>query len=338
VQQGLAPVLGVSKEVLHFVVCLQYMARVNLLVIAGGGQLDDYWGGALGHPWSLWKWSLAAKLCRTRLVFASVGVGSIRSSTSAYLLRSALARAAYVSVRDPKSKSFVASTLRSPHAALVPDLAFSLSQAAELATRRRGRAAGQQPTVLVSPIGWKHPRLWPESDAAAYRTYVNGVSEAIAQLLDHGAAVRIVRSDAADIDSVKDLTEAVFTTAPKTTHARFTSATTDTVEQFLAELAGADIMIASRLHSVILAQASGVPVVALSYDMKVDEQMTLAGFTDDSLPIASFVPEELVARVQHRLTANGTTQRHATIDPSWVEALSAQFLALLGNSRDVQRR
>lgn len=333
VQQRLAPIIAVGKEALHFLVCLRYMARTDLLVIAGGGQLDDYWGGARGHPWSLWKWTLAAKLSRARVVFASVGVGSIRSRSSAYLMRRALARAAYVSVRDPKSQSLVASRLGTADVKVVPDLALSLSQAAELANRTRKRGESARPIVLVSPIGWKQPRLWPEPDVAAYRTYLQGLAEAIVQFLDQGAAVRIVRSDSADVDSVNDLVAAVTAKTSADQRTRFASSATDAVEQFLAELSNADMLIASRLHSVILAHAAGVPVVALSYDMKVDEQMKAAGSADDTLSIESFAPGELVARVQHRLSAGDTPQRYARVHPTWFEALSAQFVALIGYGR-----
>ena len=35
--------------------------EVDLLIAAGGGQLDEYWGGAWGHPFALLSWS---RLCR----------------------------------------------------------------------------------------------------------------------------------------------------------------------------------------------------------------------------------------------------------------------------------
>ncbi len=50
-----------------------------------------------------------------------------------------------------------------------------------------------------------------------------------------------------------------------------------TVQIFSSERSCVDLMVASRLHSVLLAQLVGTPVLALSYDRKVDVQMESVG-------------------------------------------------------------
>lgn len=46
-----------------------------------------------------------------------------------------------------------------------------------------------------------------------------------------------------------------------------------TVPRFLEHAAAVDVMVASRLHGVLLSQLVGTPVLALSWDRKVDVQM-----------------------------------------------------------------
>ena len=38
------------------------MTSIDLLVISGGGQIDDYWGGPWGHPFAVLRWTLLAKI------------------------------------------------------------------------------------------------------------------------------------------------------------------------------------------------------------------------------------------------------------------------------------
>src|SRR5262249_52020859 len=38
-----------------------WIENLGMLVIAGGGQLDDFWGGPFGHPYVLSRWVAAAR-------------------------------------------------------------------------------------------------------------------------------------------------------------------------------------------------------------------------------------------------------------------------------------
>jgi len=320
--------LAPTLEVAHFLVCLRYMARTHLLVIAGGGQLDDYWGGARGHPLSLWKWSLAAALCRTRIVFASVGAGTIRTRGSEYFLRSALARARYVSVRDPRSLQTVRTTLNCPQATLVPDMAFHLQMAAQWRADLTKQRQQRHGTVTVSPIAWRHPRLWPDAGIEPYTRYIDKLSAAIAALLDDGIAVRIIRSDTADVYAVDDLVAAITARRPNSSGNGLHRIDTDTIDTFLSQVGESDMLIASRLHSVILAQACGVAVVAISYDWKVDEQMKACHTSERTVQIDTFSTEELLTLARSQLGTD-RPDRPTPLPQGWPDELARQFASLV---------
>src|SRR6185437_9395874 len=54
------------------------------LIVSGGGQLDEEWGGAWGHPFALFKWAMLARLAKVPLAFASVGACKAASTTSRF--------------------------------------------------------------------------------------------------------------------------------------------------------------------------------------------------------------------------------------------------------------
>ena len=49
----------------------------DLLIISGGGQLDEEYGGAWRLPFAICKWVLLARLARVPCAMASVGAGMI---------------------------------------------------------------------------------------------------------------------------------------------------------------------------------------------------------------------------------------------------------------------
>src|SRR6185295_7608476 len=59
---------------------------------AGGGQLDDVWGGFLGHPYVLRRWSRIARQVGASFYVASVGTGTL-SAASRLVVKQALAAA-----------------------------------------------------------------------------------------------------------------------------------------------------------------------------------------------------------------------------------------------------
>src|SRR5262249_3355024 len=70
------------KEIRHVFRSYYLLRRIELLLVAGGGQLDEEWGGIWGHPYALMKWSVLARLAGTELVFVSIGGCRIESRIS----------------------------------------------------------------------------------------------------------------------------------------------------------------------------------------------------------------------------------------------------------------
>jgi polysaccharide pyruvyl transferase WcaK-like protein len=282
------------KEVLHWGIALREMRRADVLAVSGGGQLDDHWGGPWLVPYALWKWSLAARLFRKRVVFLSVGTGTTDSRLTRSFLRSALGRARYVSFRDERTLGWVRTQRLSSSTRVVPDLAFS----------HRGRVAerpardGDGPTIVLSPMAYLDPIAWPAKDPHAYRSSIERTAELTRRLVERGFRVVLCTSDTPDIRSAEEVFRAASVVdGGDSGRGTLELADTRALPDLLDRFRSADVVIASRLHGVILANVVGTPSIALSYNWKVDEHMRVMGLEQYTFPVGSFEPEEVVQTV-----------------------------------------
>jgi polysaccharide pyruvyl transferase WcaK-like protein len=73
---------------------------VDLLIVPGTGLLTDAYGLTGWGPYSLFRWSVTAKICGCRLAFVSVGAGPINSALGKFFVRWLLSIADFRSYRD----------------------------------------------------------------------------------------------------------------------------------------------------------------------------------------------------------------------------------------------
>lgn len=249
--------------------------RDDLLVVAGGGQLDDIWGGAWAHPFALWQWTLLAKLKGCRIAFASVGWGRLGSWLSRYFVSRSLLRAEYRSYRDVASADFARALIGQAEAERwVPDNAFGLgTDMDEPSISSHGELV-----VGLSPIAFSRAGVWPTVETEVYGAYIKRLADFAERLTREGVTVVVFTTSGMDKTAVDDMMALL----SETSHAsldRIEIARTATVEELLAVLRRCHIVIASRLHGVILAHLMTIPTLAISFDRKVDAHMADVGHT-----------------------------------------------------------
>src|SRR2546422_3581380 len=93
-----------ARDVPHLARSARLLRGCSLIVVAGGGQLDDFYGGAWGQPWALFRWGLLARALGAGYAFLSVGTGRLSNPGSRILVRKALGLARYRSFRDEESR------------------------------------------------------------------------------------------------------------------------------------------------------------------------------------------------------------------------------------------
>lgn len=276
----------------------------RLVVVAGGGQLDDFWGGAWGHPYVLRKWARRARRRGIPVAIVGTGFGTCRTALSKRFLRSALRLASTCSLRDEGSLQLAHALDARVPLRLCPDLAFATPT-----PPRSRRATGQPMRIGISPMAFADPRVWPEPerDAALYSGYVGRLGELIGLCARAGHEVHLFSTDGPDRVTVREVADHV----PADVRAgRVVAHDTTGVPAALAVVAQLDAVVASRLHGVILSMVATCPVVALSYERKVDRVMLDFGQEQFTHPIATFDPQAVLNSLASLLMdARRTEQR-----------------------------
>jgi polysaccharide pyruvyl transferase WcaK-like protein len=281
-------------EIAHIVAANRAVRRLDGLIIPGGGALDEFWGGPWGHPWSLLKWSVLSRINRVPFLVISVGKCSLERRASRLFVSIALKLASYRSYRDPESKQGVQALLDAFDDPVLPDLAFSYP--APIIQKPQRSDPGISPlTIAISPIAYCDPRVWPVKDHKRYSAYVIRFIKVVNWLLEEGHHLLFFATDSPDLETIKD----VFNGIPGVVKDRgamriLPGPIEQSIDDHLEEIGRADLTIASRLHGVILSHLVATPVLAISYDPKVDAQMCIAKQTDyclgiDTLDLSGFI-------------------------------------------------
>jgi polysaccharide pyruvyl transferase WcaK-like protein len=298
----------IRMELAHLMQSARLLKDVDMLIVSGGGQLDDFWGGSWGHPYALFKWSVLARVTNTRVIVLGTGFGTLGSWLSRFFVRTALRLSDYCSYRDQGSKELMKRAGFHRDDPVCPDLAFSLD--VNVCHTREHRDAHIPMQVCISPMVYCDPRTWPRKDAGAYQCYVEKLAALTISLLQDRYRVVLVASNGSDNRVVEELRDSVASRLQGTPF-DLHCPEVGTVEQFLRYAMESRVVIASRKHGVLLAQLVGTPVIALSYERKVKvlmDQMQQPAFC---LDIDSFDPNQAL-RLFHALE-EGWQQSHETI-------------------------
>ena len=285
-----------SLEVNHLAAATGLVRRLDRIVIPGGGALDDFWGGPWGHPWSLLKWTALSRVYGVPFLFVSIGKSSLEQPLSRFFVRNALRLAAYRSYRDTDSKIAVQTLIDAPNDPVFPDLAFSYPN--EVSPTSVGKGSQDSPLVVgVSPFAYCDPRAWPHKDERRYAAYVRQMAEVVKWLTREGHHVLLFTTDSPDTATVEEVQAMVSSSGIDGNAIQILPSSTElSPERLLKGISRADLVIASRLHGVILSHLCAIPALAISFDPKVDAHMNAIGQQAYCLNIQSLKLEALVER------------------------------------------
>lgn len=326
-------------EVVHGVRAARFVRSLDRVIVAGGGALDESWGGPWGHPWTLFKWSLISRACGVPLLFVSVGKSFLEHPLSRFFVGVALRVARYRSFRDQYSKREVDGLADTSDDPVYPDLAFSFPKGPQERAGEHGSTNG--PLVVgLSPIAYCDPRVWPKKDVRQYAAYVRQMADMVKWLIGQGHQVFFFTTDSPDTTTVEEIMDLVGSPPVDGGGLKvLPGSEQQSSESLLQGICGSDLIIASRLHGVILSHLSNTPVLALSFDPKVDAHMQEIGQREYCLPIEHLQFEKLIERFSALRAAREQERTHlvsATVRFS--DLLSAQYDRILGigDSRDAR--
>jgi polysaccharide pyruvyl transferase WcaK-like protein len=286
------PLREVLAEASHWFRSYRFLNGFDFLIVSGGGQIDEFWGGPWGHPYALLKWAILARLAGARLIFLNVGVGGITTALSRVFVRRSLVLASYASYRDQGSAALMRSLGALGGNVVLPDLAFSLDTKETVAP-----ANSMGLLVGIGPMPYGDPRIWPDKDEGLYRSYITKLALFAVWLLNEGHSVFLYAGQVNhDCYAIADICEILDKTAPLHWRERVLTPPSTTVQDLLRLLSTASMLVGSRLHGVLLPLLLGRPVLAISHERKVAALMEEMGLQQYCLHIREFKNTELIER------------------------------------------
>jgi polysaccharide pyruvyl transferase WcaK-like protein len=104
-----------------------------------------------------------------------------------------------------------------------------------------------------------------------------------------------------------------------------------TVREYLALAADADLVIASRLHAVILGLVAGTPVIAVSYSRKVKQLMHELDMDNECIELSGMAADQLFERARAAIAnAAELRRRIRSQNIQMRSALDDDYRAVLG--------
>ena len=265
------------------------------VVVSGGGQLDEFWGGPFGHPYTLYRFSRAARQAGARFDVLSVGTGTLSTALGRRFVRRVLDAASYRSFRDARSRELAGAAGAQAGDLIVPDLAYGLPVATPVAPPRARRLIG------IAPMCYADPRVWPKPDAARYAHHLQSMAAIAARAVRDGHEVAMFGTDRPDAAPVAECHAIAARQLTGDERMRLRIAAVDAVAPLMAMLATFDAVVAARFHGVLLAHVVGCPVLAVSHERKVATLMSELGHEAYCAPIDTLDPAAASATLDQLL-------------------------------------
>ncbi len=287
--------IGIPSEVYRWLKALRTLKGTDVLIVPGTGLLTDAYGLFSWGPYNMFKWSLVAKLCRCKLVFASVGAGPIYGILGRFLVRSALFLADFRSYRDMSTIQYVKKIgFRATNDRVFPDLVFSLPEA--VIPREKTRES-RKPVVGLGLMQYPGKYSVDRPSNSIYLSYLENLMILVRWLLAHEYDVRLLIGDLCDRPVIQEFRALLKERSTENDNGRIIHEPVGSVEQLLSQLSATDIVVATRFHNVLLALLLNKPVISISFHHKCASLMSSMGLSEYCLDINELKADSLIERV-----------------------------------------
>ena len=286
-------VVGIPSELWRWLKALKTLWGTDALVIPGTGLLTDAWGllGGWG-PYDLFKWSLTAKLCRCKVFFVSVGAGPLYSRAGRFFVKEALSLADFRSYRHESSQRYLTAIgFWGGNDRVYPDLAYSLPASM---IPRRDQGEGRR---LIVGLGlMEYAGMYGGPTGAEYAGYLDSLVSFAEWPIAFGHDIRLLIGDLGDRSVTWDFSELLKKRIPAAHEGHVMNDPISCVEDLLAQLAGTDVVVATRFHNALLALRLNKPVISISFHHKCSSLMSEMGLSDYCQDINGLTAEGLIEK------------------------------------------
>jgi polysaccharide pyruvyl transferase WcaK-like protein len=271
-------IIGLPSELYRWVEAFRVLRGVDMLIVPGTGLLTDAYHRVSWGPYSVFKWSLTAKLCGCQLLFVSVGAGPLYSPLGRSLIKSALSLADFRSYRDNATMNFLKKIgFPTDNDRVYPDLAFSLPEAV---IPRDGIQKRRRPVVGLGVMQYAGRLSIEKPSNAIYWAYLENLVIFVKWLLAHEYDVRLLIGDIFDKPVVQEFRNLLRERLSSYDAERIIDEPVFCVEDLLSQLAATDVVVATRFHNVLLALLLNKPVISISFHQKCVSLMSEVGLSE----------------------------------------------------------
>ncbi|SES88514.1 polysaccharide pyruvyl transferase CsaB [Oceanobacillus limi] len=254
---------------------------LDLLIIGGGGILMDlYRNGAIIYGMYGWL----AKLTNTPYVIYGAGAGPISTLLGRTILKSLGNSANLITVRDPKSKALLESIGVKKPIHVISDPAFFVKAPKPIANKLDKLQIG------VTAVPYYNINYWPVEDKSKYNHYINGMATNLDNLLREYPNAKVnffSTKHPYDTEVTKDIRELMRYKGRSVVYEEEMKLEKKGMnhKEILQFIGEQDIVIGTRLHSLILSLVTNIPIIAISYHQKVKDFMDSIDCSDLVIPI-----------------------------------------------------
>ena len=269
---------------------VQALRSADLLISGGGGLLQDTYPtrfifGPL--PYYLLIVFLA-KLCGTKVMFFSQGIGPVNSKWGKILMRVFANMANFVTVRDQYSKDLLRQLgVNRPEVVVTSDIVFAY-----------------QPRKDPSCINSLQLKRKDNLVAVSVRPWFEKVKqfEQLAQILDHLIEEQGITPVFVPMEGHHDFkaSEQVLTHMKHRDQCSILGSDF-TPNQYMNFIGECQLTIGMRLHALIFSTLTGVPHIGLSYDKKVESLLKRNGMWEFSTVLEEMDVEKLTQQAIYLL-------------------------------------
>lgn len=275
-------VVAVPLEIAFLAQSYRHLRGTDLLLVAGSQQLNDYWSGPWGFPFTLFKWSLLARTTGTKVALLSMGAGPLRTRLGKFFIRQTLRLAHYCSYRDDDARRCVMALGVPGEHPVVPDLVFSLhvDVPPRPAVRARRRIVG------INPMPVFDDAYWPEHDPPVYQRYVHTLASFADGLIESGHEVRFFPTQLVVDPRVIDHVRGLMTCRRAAVGGgRLVAARIDSFDALMSLIDGLDLVVATRYHGTLFALIRHKPVLSIAYGGKSVELLAQLGLAEYAIDL-----------------------------------------------------
>ncbi|WP_240374366.1 polysaccharide pyruvyl transferase family protein [Bacillus piscicola] len=238
------------------------MKQLDLLLIGGGGLLMDMYKrdaplySVLG---------LTGKYSGCEVAVHGVGAGPITTTTGKFFIKKLIHASTSVTVRDDKSKQLLKEIGVQKQVGVIYDPAFSVP------AFERHQYSSEIRKVGITAVPYFSQHYWPVADEEKYEAYISGMAASLDKLIvQKGIHVTFFSTKyPEDVQVTKDIAKLM-------EHRDGVDIVEENLSpQEIVETAAAqDLVIGTRLHSLILSVNAGTPVIGIEYHKKVKDFMS----------------------------------------------------------------